>query len=273
MIRRSLTSTITASLLALSVLLTPAIASAQSSSAIAQGFTVDNGKGDIVAGALVSVKTGTQSVELATADTTDQLVGVVDQSPLLVLSGGSQEAQVVLGGTANVLVSDINGPIKAGDHITTSPIVGVGMKATSDTRIVGVAQSDLDASKAQTQTINDSNGSQHTVHIGRVATQISLANYQAPGSNFLPPFLQDIANNVAGRQVSVVRVLISTVVVLISFVGMAIFIFSAARSAMISIGRNPLASASIRRSLYQVGAITVGTWGATLLACYLILTL
>jgi hypothetical protein len=246
---------------------------AQSSGAIAQGFTGSNDKGAIVAGALVSHKTNSQAVELATTETVDQLAGVVDQSPLLSISGNSSEVQVVLGGSTNVLVSDINGPIKSGDRITASPIAGVGMKATSTTRIIGVAQADFNTQKAETQNIADSHGASHTVKIGHVITQISLANYQAPGSNFLPPFIQDIANNIAGRQVSIVRVLICTLIVIISFLSMAVFIFSSARSAMISIGRNPLAAAHIRQSLYQVGGITITAWGGALLACYLILTL
>lgn len=246
---------------------------AQSSGAIAQGFASSDSKGAIVAGALVSLKGNTQTVELATAETTDQLAGVVDQHPLLSISGGSQETQVVLGGSVNVLVSDINGAVNAGDRITASPIAGVGMRATTSTRVVGVAQTNFDAAKATPQTITDSHGANHTVHIGHVVVQVGLANYQAPGSNFLPPFLQDIANNIAGRQVSIVRILICTLIVIISFLAMAVFIFSSARSAMVSIGRNPLAASHIRRSLYQVGAITISAWGGALLACYLILTL
>ncbi len=254
------------------LLLTPVL-KVQASGAIAQGFTVSSSKGAIVAGALVSTQANSQNVELATAETADRLAGAVDQNPLLSISGGAQEVQVVLGGTTSVIVSDINGTVHTGDRITASPIAGVGMKATASTRVIGVAQTDLDSAKTSSQNITDSRGGQHTVHIGQVTTQIGLANYQAPGSNFLPPFLQDIANNIAGRQVSIVRVLISTLVVIISFLAMAIFIFSSARSAMISIGRNPLAAAHIRRSLYQVGGITITAWGGALLACYLILTL
>ena len=254
------------------VLFAPTSIAAQSSSTIAQGFTASASKGEIVAGALVSLKEGTQSVELATTETADQLMGVVDQSPLLLISEATQEAQVVLSGTTNLLVSDINGAVKAGDRITASPVAGVGMRATSSSRVIGIVQSDFDTRTAQAQDVVDSRGGKHVIHIGRVAVQVALANYQAPGSDFLPPFIQDIANNIAGRQVSIVRVLISTMIVIISFVGMAVFIFSSARSAMISIGRNPLASAHIRRSLYQVGAITISVWGGALLACYLILT-
>jgi hypothetical protein len=251
----------------------PQLHAQASSGTIAQGFTANNDKGVIVAGALVSLKADTKTVELATATSSEGLVGVVDQSSLLVISSGAKEAQVVLGGTANTLVSDINGAIKAGDHITASPIAGVGMKATSTARAVGIVQSDFDTAHSQTKTIVDSHGQQHAVHIGYVSAQISLSNYEAPGSTYLPVFVQNIANNVAGRQVSIIRVLVCSLLLVLSFLSLAIFIFSSARAAMVSIGRNPLASKDIRKSLYQVGAITIAAWGGALLACYFILTL
>jgi hypothetical protein len=248
-------------------------AGAQSNSSLAQGYSVDSGRGQIVAGALVSLKANSRSVELAATDTADRLVGVVDQKPLLVISDGSQQSQVVLSGTTAVLVSDVNGAIKAGDKITASPIAGVGMHATSDARVVGTAQNDFDLSKAQTESITDIHGQSHTVHLGYVQLQVGLANYQAPGSNFLPPFVQNLANNVAGKQVSLIRVVFATVLLLFSFISVAILISSSIRSAMISIGRNPLAAVNIRKSLYQVGGVTLLVLGATLVACYLILIL
>jgi len=273
MIVRRVTRLLALGSLASAIFLWAPALSAQASGTIAQGFAANSSQGTIVSGALVSLKQNTQSVELATADNVDQLVGVADQHPLVVISGSSQEAQVVLGGATDTLVSDINGTIKAGDRITASPVAGVGMKATTTTRVVGIAQTDFDVAHAQSQDITDSAGGHHTIHIGHVTLQISLANYQAPGSGFLPPFLQDVANNVAGKQVSIIRVLICSVLLLVSMLTLALFTFSSARSAMISIGRNPLASAHIRSSLYQVGAIAFAALGAVLLACYFILTL
>jgi hypothetical protein len=249
------------------------VLSAQSNGSLAQGYTVDTDRGQIVAGALVSLKADSQSVELAATDTVDRLVGVVDQKPLVVISGNAQESQIVLSGTTSVLVSDVNGDIKAGDKITASPVAGVGMRTTTDARVVGAAQTDFDPSKAQTQSITDIHGKSHDLHIGYVQLQVGLANYQAPGSNFLPPFVQNIANSVAGKQVSLIRVVFATVLILFSFVSIAILISSSIRSAMISLGRNPLAASNIRKSLYQVGGVTLLVLGATLVASYLILIL
>ncbi len=263
---------IAGALLSVLLFVTAPLVHAQTAGAIAQGFTADTGKGNIVAGALVSFKAGSGSVELATVASAERLVGVADQEALVAISSNKQEAQIVLGGTTSVLVSDINGVIKAGDKITASPIGGVGMRATGNGRIVGVAQNDFDASAAETRSVNDSHGKAHSIKIGHVFLQVGLSNYQAPGSNFLPPFVQSLANSVAGRQVSIVRVLFCTILLLLSFASLVILISSSVRSAMISIGRNPLASSDIRKSLYQVGAVTVAAWSGALVACYLILT-
>lgn len=246
---------------------------AESSGTIAQGFPVDTRLGEIVAGSLVSHKSGSEVVELATTSSADRLAGVADNAPLLAISGEAEEVQVVLGGTTSVLVSDINGAIRAGDKITASPIAGVGMKATTDSRVAGTAQSNFDTKKSESKNITDTGGNTHTVHVGYLQLQTGLAYFQAPGNDFLPPFLQSFANNIAGKEVSLVRITFSAILLLFSFVSLGILISSTVRSAITSLGRNPLAAPNIRKSLYQVGAIAVAALAATLVACYLILVL
>ncbi|HSX17544.1 MAG TPA: hypothetical protein VLH86_05600 [Patescibacteria group bacterium] len=244
------------------------------SSAIAQGFSADSSKGDIVAGALVSFTTGdAKQVELATSESASLLAGVVDSDPFVAISGSGQEVQVVLNGTTNVLVSDINGDIHAGDKITISPIAGTGMLATADSQVVGTAESDFDAAAAQTRTVTDSHGKEHTVHIGSIPLQVGVSYYQAPGSNFLPPFVQNLANSLAGRPVSFIRVLLCGALLLIGFVSIGILVYASVRSAMTSIGRNPLAAGAIKKGMYQMIAIAAGLLGGTLLASYLLLAL
>jgi len=243
---------------------------AQSSAAIAQSFKSDTSKGDIVAGALVSTQSNANTVELATTSTANQLVGVVDDNPLVTLSEDNQEVQVALSGTAGVLVTDMNGIIKSGDKITTSPIAGVGMKATSSSQVIGTAQNTFKTTS--TQNITDRNGQRHAIHIGYVRAQISVTTYQASESDFLPPFIQNAANSIAGRSVSLVRVLGCIILLLLGFTTVIILVYTAVRSAMTSLGRNPLAAQTIRKGLYQVGAISLMVVGGTLVASYLILT-
>lgn len=247
---------------------------ADSSQAIAQGFGIESDTGDFVAGALVSINpSNPRQVELATKTSAEKLIGVIDKNPLVVISADAKEAQVVLSGTTTVLVSDINGPISEGDRITPSPIPGIGMLATADSRVVGTAQGNLDTAGSQVKTITDTSGRQHEVHIGYVPVQVGVAYYQAPGSNFLPPFIQDVANSVAGRPVALIRVILSTVVALFGLVSIAIFMYSSVRSAVVSLGRNPLAAHNIRKSIYQIGGLAIVFLAATLLVSYLIIAL
>jgi hypothetical protein len=250
----------------------PSAVSAQSSKSIAQGFTGDTRRGALAAGALVSTQAGNEhKVELAATDTAKRLIGVVDKNPLVTIAGSSREVAVVLNGGTNVLVSDINGAIHTSDKITASPIAGVGMRATEDSQIVGTAQEDFSTSGAQTRTITDSDGKAHSVHIGYIPLQVGVAYYQAPGSNFLPPFIQNAVNSIAGRAVSLIRILICSVLLLIGAIAVTVLSYSSIRSAMTSIGRNPLAAGAIRKSLYQVLFVALGILAGTLVASYLVL--
>jgi hypothetical protein len=244
---------------------------ASQSSTLAQGFQTDSAEGEVVSGALVSLKkASTDTVQLANTDNAERVLGVVDSDALVTISQGSTEAQVVLNGTTSALVSDINGTVKSGDKITPSPIGGVGMKASDSGQIVGTATSD--ASGGKQQTITDTQGVKHTVRITRVSLQVSVGRYEAPSSALLPPFLQSIANNIAGRDVNVVRVLISTTLLVLGFASVLIIVFISVRSAIISIGRNPLAAKDVRQGLYQVLIISFVVAATTGLAAYLLLS-
>jgi hypothetical protein len=263
-------------LLLLSWALLPLLTStgfAASSQTIAQSFRVKDNS-HVLPGTLVNTTAGDPAtVELATATHTAQLVGVVDASPLLTIAADDTAAQIVVSGTVNVLVSDINGPIGAGDKITASPIAGVGMRATGNGQVVGTAQALFKPADSQSRTIKDIHGKSHSIHVGFIPLRVGVAYYQAPGSSLLPPFIQQLANTVAGRSVSLVRVLAAGLLLVIGLTGITALIYTSARSAMISLGRNPLAAHHIRKSLYQVLAVAAAAIVTTLLTAYLILAI
>jgi len=124
------------------VLVSPGV-SAEGTATIAQGFKTDLSSAEAVSGAMVSTKSNSNDmIELASTKNSSRLVGVVDTKPLLTISSGENQIQVVLSGATQVLVSDINGKVKAGDRITASPLSGVGMRASTDGQVVGNAQMD-----------------------------------------------------------------------------------------------------------------------------------
>ncbi len=246
------------------------LTSAQST-AISRGYTTTTE--DTVRATLVST-TGKddKTIELATVNGADKLVGIVSETSLLQLSGSKKnQTQVVISGTTVGLVSDINGSIRAGDKITVSPIDGVGMLATDDSQIVGTAQTSFNAKNAKTREITDKSGKSHTVHIGSVPIQVGIAYYVPPTSKLLPPFLQNLANNIAGRPVSAARILLGSVLLLLAFISIFALIYTSVRAGIISLGRNPLAAGAIQRGLVGVAMTTFLVFVFTLLATYLIL--
>lgn len=274
-ISRRLSHAIAITTVIITLVLVSGLAHAQSNnqnSAISRGFQTS--EADIAAGALVSTKADDSSViELATTSSSTRLAGIVSTTALVELSGNQQnETQVILSGSARALVSDINGPIHAGDKITASPIAGVGMLADTDAQIVGTAMNDFKPTDSQKKVIKDKDGKDHTVHVGSISLQIGISYYVAPTSQFVPPFLQNMADSIAGRPVSFMRILLGCVLLFLAFGSIFVLIYTSVKSGIISLGRNPLAATAIQRGLVGVVVIVLLIAALALLGVYLILT-
>lgn len=109
------------------LLATPHLAIAMNT--LTQGYNTTK---QLPLGTLVSlVKNTTDSIEPSSTQTLENMLGIVvssDSSLLTVTDGTNSQVQVATTGTVPALVSDINSEIKDGDHITASPMVGVGIK-------------------------------------------------------------------------------------------------------------------------------------------------
>lgn len=246
---------------------------ADGTAAISQGFEEEE---ETTPGALVSFadKTKSGAVRLANTKLADRLVGVVAHKPLVELSGGARAVQVVINGTAMVLVSDINGKVNYGDRIAPSPISGVGMKATTSGMVVGSAGQDFSAAQQVTeQQVRDRKGNLQKVKVGLIPVQVNVSYFRAPDEDqtFLPAFLQQFLNAVAGRPVGLIRALIALMLLIIGFGSAGILIYSSVRSSIISIGRNPLSAPAVHRSLFEVAGMGMGILLLMVLAVYLVL--
>lgn len=248
---------------------------ADDTAAISQGFQTE---GETTPGALVSFadKSKNAAVRAANIDNGDRLIGVVSRNPLVELSGSAQKTQVVISGTTMTLVSTINGDIKYGDKITTSPLSGIGMKATSSGLVLGTAAQGFSGAQQVTErTIRDRNGVEKTVKIGLLPVQVNVSYYRAPEDDqtVLPAFLQQFVNAVAGRPVGLIRSLLALFLLIAGFGSVAILIYASIRSSIISIGRNPLSAPAVHRSLFEVGAMGGGVLLVMLIAVYLVLAI
>lgn len=242
--------------------------------ALAQAFTTTDAS--LPAGTIVDQKSDASStIEKAISSRAPQLLGVIADKPLVALGGGKQQAQVVVSGLTPTLVSDINGPVMAGDKITASPIQGVGMKATVPSEIVGTAENNLSDSDTTTEQITDKQGKSTAVKLGIVDVQVNVSYFQSNQSklnDFIPTFLINAGSSIAGKDVSPLRVLVGFSCLLIGFIIAGVMLQAGVRSGIISLGRNPLASGILRRSLVDVLLTSVGLLVLAVITFYLILS-
>ena len=228
-------------------------------------------------GTLVSLQKDTSDkVVSAHSGNVDSLFGVVinaDTSPISLSGNQANQAQVATSGTVPVLISTINGSVSRGDHITASPIAGVGMKATGNVRVVGIAQGDLPETGGTKQTYKDKDGKEQTVTLGEVPVLINVSYFfKEPDKTIVPSAIQNIANSLAGRPVNTLPILISAGIFIIMLIVVVSVIYSMIHSSIISVGRNPMSQSAIYRDLIQLSGLVLVILAVGLIAIYMILT-
>ncbi len=121
----------------------------QSGADLAENYPTIEGK-EIEPGTLVSAVDGYPSLVQITQESYDpKIIGIVSTNPrgdLILGQGGEETVRVALSGRTETKVTSLNGPIKAGDPLTSSSIPGVAMKATKAGPIIGKALEDYDNS-------------------------------------------------------------------------------------------------------------------------------
>ena len=263
--------------LILQLLCTSLAYAASPSGAISQSYPTTTT--NTTQGALLSlISSGSSSVEPADNTNTSRLVGIAASKPLVELSNGNTKStlQVIVSGSTDALVSNINGPVKVGDKITASPLSGIGMKAINSAEVVGTAQANLSSISTVSKTVAGSNGKNVTVKVGLLPIAVNVGYYSAATSSgtaasFVPPFLQTIANDLTGKQVSPLRVLLGSAAMLLGFIAVMLMLYVSIKSGVISIGRNPLAEDALRKGLIDVLIAAIGVLIVTVVVVYAVL--
>jgi hypothetical protein len=240
---------------------------------ISQGYLSD---GVLPVGAIVSLKKDTVDfVESTTSNTTNNILGVVINnggSQVSVASEKSNQVQVATNGLEPVLVSNINGDVAVGDAITGSPIDGVGMKATGNAKVIGIAQDTLPNNNSSKQTYKDKSGQQHDVIIGTVPVLVNVAYfYKQPDKTLFPSAVQNIANALAGKPVSALPIIISIGIFIVTLILVVSIVYSLIKSSIISVGRNPMAQAAVYRNVIQLSLLVLIILAAAVASIYLVL--
>lgn len=240
---------------------------------ISQGYMTSD---KLLAGSIVSLqKDSSDQVFAASTGNVDSILGVVinPENSLLSLSNGEEsQVQVATSGTLQVLVSDINGTISRGDQVTASPIKGIGMKATGNVRVVGIAQSDL-AGNGSKQSYKDKDGREHSVMLGEVPVLVNVSYFfKEPEKTVVPSVVQSVANALAGKDVSTTPIFISAAIFIITVIVVVSIIYSMIRSSIISVGRNPMSQSAIYRNLIQLSVLVLVILGVGFSSIYMVLT-
>ena len=192
--------------LVLFVVVTMHVVSAQE---LTQGYQTDQ---QLENGMIVQLKPGDGSkVEELSPGSIGQMLGVIvpqDNSPVLLSTvGTSQQVYVATYGDQEVLVSDQNGSIKAGDPVSISAVSGVGMKAEdSQSLIIGKALQSFDGKidSEGTMTLKTSDGNK-LLNFDRIMVNVSVApnplyngvvNSQVPGFLAQPASISRIVQSV-----------------------------------------------------------------------------
>lgn len=224
---------------------------------VTQGY---NAEEPVQRGMIVRIKKeDTTKISPLTIDMIDQMHGVVVNSndAPVTLSSEGQKVFVATTGHFEVLVSNQNGNIEPGDYITISALNGIGMKAGGkEPLIVGRALAGFDGKTGVigASQVKDSNGTTHSVNFGRIDADITVARnplLKATEPN-VPAFLKKASEAVAGKQVSSVRIYLGLLIFAVCTVTSSILLYGGIRSAITSIGRNPLSKNSIFRGMIQV---------------------
>ncbi len=216
---------------------------------------------NIELGYLVSIdKERPDGIELSTLNNSEYLLGVTvseNQNSVTFIKEGSKTT-VALSGEVDVYVSDANGGVTKGDFVGASWLEGIGMKSAESNKqkLLGVAVEDFN--RAESKQYGDIKTADGTKNINVDVIKVRLFDKEGIEElTQVPTGIEQVLSSVAGRQVSFAKVLASSILFLVTLIVSSMFIVSSIRGSFISIGRNPMASASIYKSLLHVSGLSV----------------
>lgn len=277
--RNRLIQHFTVTVLATIACLATVVAVSQAQVTVTQGYGADL---LLQRGMIVGLKKeDPRKVEPINSDDFDRIHGVVigaNESAVL-LGRDDEKVYVASGGRFPVLVSNQNGTINIGDYVAVSSVKGIGMRAGDiEPVILGKAIETFDASNKDNVksavTVKDTNGQEQQLAVGVVMVDVSIGkNPMLKSNNDLPTALRRASELVAGKPVSPIRVYMSLAILIVATAISGSLIYSAVRSSITAIGRNPLSKKAIMRGLFQVVIIGLIVFISGIFGVYLLLKL
>lgn len=241
---------------------------------VLQGYKSDE---TLQRGMLVTLNKDDQGkVEAVTHKTLENVKGVVadqNDSPVTI-SSEEQNVFVASSGRYEMLVSNENGPIKPGDYLSGSSLDGIAMKAT-DRQSVAVGQA-VGSFRGGGDSIGNSSKDGRTIEFGRIQADIGIGTnplQKQPAKDTALDTLQEVASTIAGRSVSPLRIYLAFILLLITAAVASAMLISGVRSAVISLGRNPLSKNIILKGMIQVLILSLVIFITGLFGVYLLIKL
>ncbi len=244
---------------------------------VTQGYNSDQ---QLQNGMIVRLKKGdAKKVEAVKSTDAAEMLGVVVASttaPLSISDPTANQTYVATFGKYQVLVSDQNGNIAAGDYIAVSSVDGVGMKADGTQQIIlGKALAGFQTKDADsTLGVTDSTGNKRTLGLKRIMVDITVAHnpiYSGDVVAGVPHVLSKAAQLVTKKPVTALRIYACMGVLVLSLMVAGMIIYSGVRTGMTAVGRNPLAKKSIIRNMIAVSLMAIVIVMIGVIAVYLLL--
>lgn len=210
----------------------------------------------VLAGSLVSLDASKSDyVQAANTNNAARIFGiaVISNDSLLAVDAKKGSVQVATSGTAPALVSDLNGAINVGDQIAVSPFDGIGMKAPSGSRIIGLAQTAFNNGLPgiQRRTVKDNSGVSKQIAVGTIKVNIAPGSSTGSSTEKING-VQKLAKSITGRLIPTGRIVVALIIVGVTLIALITLIYGSVYSTIISVGRNPLAKYAIYRSMASV---------------------
>lgn len=217
--------------------------------------------------------TTNEGLVLANATYSNRIFGVLQNDSVMIYKDvNNTGTPVARAGIAQVNVTTINGPIKKGDFITSSPLAGKGMKAVQSGYVLGTALDDFSGEGAQTVNIDNRTASLGSI---KVALRIEYAEIDTTRSlnRLLEYFNSALFRNIQDPEkfVQIVRYAAAGFIIILSF-AISFFTFSrTVAKGVEGIGRNPLAKNAIQFSMFVSAALTVAIVLIGIIASFVII--
>jgi hypothetical protein len=203
---------------------------------------------------------GQPLVERARYEDADKVIGIVVNltDGLATEAPAGSQVFVEQSGSAQALVSDLNGVVKKGDLLTMSSLSGVLMRsADRSVATVGTALEESTTALGELIAVKDASGNSLNTKVSLININV---NIQPPSPKLVTEnsnnILTKLSNGLVGHQVSGLRVLAALAIFSTLLVIEGEIIYGTITSSITAIGRNPLARSSIGRQ--SLKGVSVG---------------